>query len=87
MFKKIRFNKKIKSRKVLYSALVFVLIAITIMTIAYATLSTTLKITGSAEFEDASWSLILEEYEVPDSWGIPDEYKDGNLAFQGSAKL
>ena len=60
MIKKKRIDRTIKSKKNLYYSLFFVLVGITTMTIAYATLSATLKITGSAEFEDASWEFILE---------------------------
>ena len=67
--------------------LVFVLIGIITMTIAYATLSTTLRITGSAEFEDASWSLFLEEFEVPDYVGGPGAIKYENVVSYGSASL
>ena len=81
--KGIRLNNK----KLMYSMLAFVLIGIATMTIAYATLSTTLKITGSAEFEDASWSLILEEHTIPDSAGVPDEIKDGNVIFYDGSML
>ena len=61
MFKIKRIEKRVNTRKLMYSMLAFVLVGITTMTIAYATLSTTLKITGSAEFQDASWNLLLEE--------------------------
>ena len=85
MFK--RKSIRINNKKLMYSMFAFVLIGIITMTIAYATLSTTLRIAGSAEFEDASWSFILEEFEIPDYWEIPDEFKDGNVVSYGSASL
>ena len=58
------------------------------MTIAYATLSTTFKITGSAEFEDASWNLSLQKYNVPDYWEINDDATvSGYVMTYGKAKL
>ena len=87
MFKNIRIDRRVNSRKIMYSALAFTLIGITTMTIAYATLSTTLKITGSAEFQDASWNLVLEEFtDYP--WDTTGASKvDGNLVVFGSGKL
>ena len=86
MLKNIRFDRRIRSRKVMYSALGFVLVGITTMTIAYATLSTTLKISGSAEFQQPNWSLKVEEMPVP-SGGFIDAVRDGNKAFRGEAKF
>ena len=86
MFKK-RKSIRINNRKLMYSMLIFVLIGIATMTIAYATLSTTLRITGSAEFEDASWSFVLEELPVLDSWEVPRENYSGNVITYGKAKL
>lgn len=84
---KKRINLRLSNKKTMYSMLAFVLIGITMLTVAYATLSTTLKISGSAEFEDASWGLVLAELPVPDIMTIEDEYKEGNLVFNGDAKL
>ena len=90
MFKRRRL--RISNKKIMYSMLVFVLIGITTMTIAYATLSTTLRITGSAEFEDASWSLSLQKYNIPDYWLTWPELQDAtsfkdNVLIYGKAKL
>ena len=86
MFKK-RISLRINNRKVMYGLLAFVLVGITTMTIAYATLSTTLRITGSAEFEDASWSLTLEEFDevLWDTEGASSV--SGNVVTYGSGKL
>ena len=85
------FNKRksirISNKKLMYSMLAFVLIGIATMTIAYATLSTTLKITGSAEFEDASWEFELRELPIPDLWEVPVEFKQDNMLVFGDAKL
>ena len=86
MFKN-RKSIRINNRKLMYSMLIFVLIGIATMTIAYATLSTTLRITGSAEFENASWELKLDELPIPDLWEMPEENINGNYSFLGDAKL
>ena len=72
MFKK-RASLRISNRKIMYSMLAFVLVGITTMTIAYATLSTTLKITGSAEFQEASWDFVVTKLSIPDWWEVPSE--------------
>ena len=72
MFKK-RAGLRISNRKLMYSMLAFVLVGITTMTIAYATLSTTLKITGSAEFQEASWDFVVTKFPIPDLWEVPSE--------------
>ena len=80
---------RINNKKIMYSMLAFVLIGITTMTIAYATLSTTLRITGSAEFEDASWSLSLQKYNIPNYWPhlqYATAFEDNVITF-GKAKL
>ena len=87
---KKRKNFRITNKKIMLSLLVFVLVGISVMTIAYATLSTTLKITGSAEFEDANWNLVLEEWGYPVDEGveIPSGINiEGNTMLYGSAKL
>ena len=86
MFKK-RYDRRVNSRKIMYSTLAFVLVGITTMTLAYATLSTTLKITGSAEFQEAGWSFVIEEYEIPSDWEVPVENINGNTITYGKAKL
>lgn len=90
MLKKVRIDRTIKSKKILYYLLFFVFAAISTLTIAYAVLSTTLKITGSAEFEDASWNLVLEEwgYSVNEGEEIPPGMNiEGNTMLYGSGKL
>lgn len=72
MLKK-RASLRISNRKLMYSMLAFVLVGITTMTIAYATLSTTLKITGSAEFQEASWDFVVSKLIIPDAWEVPEE--------------
>ena len=86
MFKK-RMSIRINNRKIMYGMLAFVLIGITTMTLAYAALSTTLKITGSAELKGASWNLVIEEFPIPDHWEIsPQNYED-NVITYGKMKL
>ena len=85
---KKRKNFRITNKKIMLSLLVFVLVGISVMTIAYATLSTTLKISGSAEFEDANWNLVLEEYnDLPFDEEIINGKIDGNLVTIGNGKL
>ena len=86
MFKK-RKSIRLNNRKFMYSMLAFVLVGIATMTIAYATLSTTLRITGSAEFQNATWELTLEEF--PDfGWAGQNDYGvvNGNVVTYGTAK-
>ena len=87
MFKK-RASLRISHRKLMYSMLAFVLVGITTMTIAYATLSTTLKITGSAEFQEASWDFVVTKLPIPDWWEVPSELviADNVISF-GDAKF
>ena len=88
MFKIKRIEKRVNTRKIMYSALAFIVVGITTMTLAYATLSTTLKITGSAEFQDASWNLLLEEYPMDDLPEIPPNATvNGNVLSYGNAQL
>ena len=87
MFKK-RASLRISNRKLMYSMLAFVLVGITTMTIAYATLSTTLKITGSAEFQEASWDFVVTKFPIPDSWEVPEELLAAdNVISYGDAKF
>lgn len=87
MFRRFRFDRKLKSRKVLRFTLVFVFIAISAMTVAYATLSSTLTISGSAEFKDASWEIEVEEFSYPTDEVPPGITVDGNTVLSGSAKI
>ena len=87
MFKRFRFDRKLKSRKVLRFTLVFVFIAISAMTVAYATLSSTLTISGSAEFKDASWDIEVEEMSMPTDDVPPGITVDGNTILFGTAKI
>ena len=62
MTRKEQLLKDLKmSRRTMYCALTFVIVSIITMTVAYATLSTTLKITGTAEFQEVSWGFKVEE--------------------------
>ena len=79
-------NFRLNNRKLMYSMLAFVLIGITTMTIAYATLSTTLKITGSAEFQDATWDLKVEELDISDWESEYNGNVNGNVITYGTAK-
>lgn len=49
------------NRKTMYLVLAFACVSLLSMTLVYASLSTTLKITGTAKFKDASFGLTLEE--------------------------
>ena len=84
MRRRFRFDRIIRTKRVMRWALVFLFVAISSMTLVYASLSTTLKITGSAEFKDASWNIIVEEMEMYDGY---DFVKDGNAALYGTARL
>ena len=84
MHRRFRFDRIIRSKRVMRWALVFLFVAISSMTIVYASLSTTLSIRGSAEFKDASWDIVVEEMEMYDGYNFT---KDGNAALYGSAKL
>ena len=87
MLKK-RAGLRISNRKLMYSMLAFVLVGITTMTIAYATLSTTLKITGSAEFQEASWDFVITKQRIPDYLEIPNKFiKNDNTLIVGDAKV
>lgn len=86
MYKKSK-SIRLNNRKFMYSMLVFVFICIVTISIAYATLSVTLRITGSAEFKDASWELVLEEF--PDfGWAgeVETGVVNGNVVTYGDAK-
>lgn len=87
MLRRFRFDRKLKSRKVLRFTLVFVFIAISAMTVAYATLSSTLTISGSAEFKDASWDIEVEEKSMPTDEVPPGITVDGNTVLFGTAKI
>ena len=81
LIKNLRFT-----RRTMYCALAFVLISITTMTLAYAALSTTLTITGTAEFKDVSWGIIVEEVDVPSDF-YDKAIIDGKTATLGTAKF
>ena len=85
MFKRAKMKRSIMSRKLMYSALAFVLISITTMTLAYAALSTTLNITGTAEFKDASFGISVVETASPPP--APGYIIEGNTVIFGSAKF
>ena len=86
MFNRTRFSRTLTSKRTMYFALVFVLISITTMTLAYAALSTTLNITGTAEFKEASWGLKIEERSIPEYF-IEGYTPNGNAALYGDATL
>ena len=89
MHRRFRFDRIIRSKRVMRWALVFLFVAISGVTLAYASLSTTLRITGSAEFKDASWNIVVEEAEVPNAeQAVAAGFKiDGNTALLGEAKI
>ena len=80
LIKNLRFT-----RRTMYCALAFVLISITTMTLAYAALSTTLNITGTAEFKDASFGISVVETASPPP--APGYIIEGNTVIFGSAKF
>ena len=57
--KKRRINKRI-----LYIILSIIIISVFTLTIAYAVLSTSLNITGSAEISGSSWGLTISEVDI-----------------------
>ena len=55
---------KIKNRKILYIILSIVLILVCTLTMAYAVLSVTLNISGSAEVAASNWDIHFENINV-----------------------
>lgn len=90
MINKKKFLQQIKfSKKVRTCMLAFVLISIATLTIAYAALSTTLKISGTAEFQEVSWGFKVEEqtdvdYCIERDWNGRVE---GNSIVAGTAQI
>ena len=85
-FRRSRISRSLFGRRTLSFALAFVLISITTMTLAYAALSTSLNITGTAEFKEASWSITITEASgIPPHPGMYRE--DGNVAYYGESSI
>ena len=83
LIKNLRFT-----RRTMYCALAFVLISITTMTLAYAALSTTLTITGTAEFKEASFGISIEEIDADVYWESQwGGTTNGNIVTYGDAQL
>lgn len=86
---KKRINLRINNRKFVIILLVFILFCIIFMTLVYAVLSTSLKITGSAKFQDASWEVKLEE--ITDTsyydWESDGYFVQDNIVYYGSPKI
>ena len=57
-------SKLLYKRKTLYLILCVIVIFIFTLSIAYATLSATLNITGSTEISSSSWDIYLDNVEV-----------------------
>lgn len=74
------------TRRTMYCALAFVLISITTMTLAYAALNTTLTITGTAEFKEASFGISIEEIDAAVYWEWGGT-TNGNIVTYGDAQL
>lgn len=88
MFKRAKMNKNRRTnRKAMYLVLAFACVSLLSMTLVYAALSTTLKITGTAKFKDASFGLTLEEIPATSFWEYDDGMLDGNVVTYGTAKL
>ena len=66
-------KKKRISKRVLYVILSVMIISVFTLTIAYAVLSTTLNITGSAEISGSSWNIILNKYDYLSGSTLTDE--------------
>jgi hypothetical protein len=86
-------RKRVNRKKLLHTFL-FSIFCVFGLTVAYAALSTTLNISGSAIINQSSWSFLIEEYSFSDYYndmGFNDaciyiECKD-NYMFAGNAKI
>ena len=89
-------KKRRTSKRVLYITLSVMIISVFTLTIAYAVLSTTLNITGSAEISGSSWNISINKVNLderfPNSWwltgemGIMGKYNDNSL-LAGNGKI
>ena len=66
-------KRKRISKRVLYITLSVMIISVFTLTIAYAVLSTTLNITGSAEISGSSWGITLSKHDYLGSSGASPE--------------
>lgn len=58
------YRKQLNNRKIMYCILIFVLVAVFTMTLAYAALSVALNISGSAKITASNWDIHLENPKV-----------------------
>ena len=82
-------NHREKKRKLVITTLSVIAVAVLSLTIAYAALSTTLKISGTAEFQEVSWGFKIEEqtdidYCIERDWNGRVE---GNSIVAGTAQI
>ena len=62
--KKIDFRKILQDRKTLYLVLTIMIVSVFTLSIAYASLSTILEISGNAQISSADWDIYLDNVEV-----------------------
>lgn len=67
----------------LYITLSVMIISVFTLTIAYAVLSTTLNITGSAEISGSSWGITISKYDIIGNSDIPEEQIRAEAEFLG----
>lgn len=87
MYKKSQFLRKVKfSKKTMQCALVFLIISLITMSLAYAALSTTLTIRGTTRFDDVTWNITITELTEKTDWNYTGNI-DGNVYYKGDAKV
>ena len=64
--KKINLQKLLKDRKTLYLVLTIMIVSVFTLSIAYASLSTILEISGNAQISSAEWDIHLDNVRVKD---------------------
>ena len=79
--KRINFN--IKDRKTLFVVLGLMIVSVSTLTIAYAVLSSTLIISGSAEIGGSSWGITVSKFDVRGNSNMSDEEIDNFAAMNG----
>ena len=64
--KKINLQKLLQDRKTLYLVLTIMIVSVFTLSIAYASLSTILEISGNAQISSADWDIHLDNVRVKD---------------------
>ena len=62
-------RKKINRRQLIHT-FIFALFCVFGLTIAYAALSTTLNISGSASVNSSEWDIVIEKYSIEELYGV-----------------